>query len=123
VGNYKLSVCVDFHREGGIYRGEWDLHRLGEVGLAPGGGPGSWVEQPPLTFSTDSGFSSCRHVATKARAEPPQTLAGRPLGSLGLGSDPLSPFVKYNPVMMMILMFGQLHFVIPLNVPIWYLSS
>jgi hypothetical protein len=21
--------CLDFHREGGIYRGEWDLHRLG----------------------------------------------------------------------------------------------
>jgi hypothetical protein len=30
--------CVDFHREGGIYRGEWDLHRLGEVSLALGGG-------------------------------------------------------------------------------------
>jgi hypothetical protein len=34
----KCGVCVDFHREGGIYRSEWDLHRLGEVGLAPGGG-------------------------------------------------------------------------------------
>jgi hypothetical protein len=33
------SVCVDFHHEGGgIYRGEWDLHRLGEVSLVPGGG-------------------------------------------------------------------------------------
>jgi hypothetical protein len=32
-------VCIDFHREGGgIYRVEWDLHRLGEVGLVPGGG-------------------------------------------------------------------------------------
>jgi hypothetical protein len=38
-----------------------------------------WVERPPPTFSNDSGFSSsCRHVATKARAEPPQTLAGLP---------------------------------------------
>jgi hypothetical protein len=27
-------------REGGIYRGEWDLHRLGEVSLALGGGVG-----------------------------------------------------------------------------------
>jgi hypothetical protein len=30
--------CVDFLHEGGIYRGEWDLHRPGEVGLVPGGG-------------------------------------------------------------------------------------
>jgi hypothetical protein len=66
--------CVDFHHEGGIYRGEWDLHRLGEVSLVPGGGrrgqatwPVSRVERPPLTFSTDSAFSSsCRCVATKA---------------------------------------------------------
>jgi hypothetical protein len=37
------------------------------------------VERAPLTFSTDSGFSSsCRHIATKAWAEPPQTLAARP---------------------------------------------
>jgi hypothetical protein len=29
--------------KGDIYRGEWDLHRLGEVGLAPGGGrPDEW---------------------------------------------------------------------------------
>jgi hypothetical protein len=27
-----------FHHEEGIYRGEWDLHRHGEVGLVPGGG-------------------------------------------------------------------------------------
>jgi hypothetical protein len=32
------GVCVDFHHEGGIYRGEWDLHRVEEVGLVPGGG-------------------------------------------------------------------------------------
>jgi hypothetical protein len=30
--------CVNFHHDGGIYRGERDLHRLGEVDLAPGGG-------------------------------------------------------------------------------------
>jgi hypothetical protein len=52
-------------------------------------------------------------MATKVQAEPPQTLAGRPLCPLGLGSDPLSPRVKYTPVVMMILTFGQLHFVIP----------
>jgi hypothetical protein len=63
---------------------------------------------------TDLGFSSsCRRVATKAQAKPPQTLADRPLGPLDLGFGPLSPCVKYTPVVMMILTFGQLHFVIP----------
>jgi hypothetical protein len=53
-------VCVDFHREGGIYRSEWDLHRLGEVGLASGGGrpasqatwlTGQVVQLPPTRAS------------------------------------------------------------------------
>jgi hypothetical protein len=72
--------CVDFHREGGIYKGEWDHHRLGELGLAPGGGrpakPHSW----PTGWSGIHrlGFSSCRCMTTKARAEPCQTLVGRP---------------------------------------------
>jgi hypothetical protein len=56
--------------------------------------------------STDYGFSSsCRRVATKARAEPPQTLAGRPLGRLSLWFRPLGPHVKDTPVVMMILTF------------------
>jgi hypothetical protein len=56
------------------------------------------VEQPPPTFSIDLGFSSlCRCVATKARAELPQTLAGRPLCPLSLGYGPLGPCVKYTP--------------------------
>jgi hypothetical protein len=39
----KFVWCVDFHREVGIYRGEWDLYRLGEVSLALGGGrPAGW---------------------------------------------------------------------------------
>jgi hypothetical protein len=54
-------------------------------------------------------------------AESPQTLAGhqgvgpagRPLGLFSLGFVPLNPRVKYTPVVMMILTFGQLHFVIP----------
>jgi hypothetical protein len=37
------GVCVHFHLEGGIYRSEWELHRLGEVSLAPGGG---WLAKP-----------------------------------------------------------------------------
>jgi hypothetical protein len=108
--------CVNFHHDGGIYRGEWDLHRLGEVGLVLGGGwPAGQVFIGVNGTSTDSGFSSaCRHMATKARAEPPQTLDGsRPLGPLSLGSGPIGPCVKYTPVVMMILTFGLLHFVIP----------
>jgi hypothetical protein len=41
--------------------------------------PSNMVGQSGGAASTDSGFSSlCRRMATKARAEPPQTLAGRP---------------------------------------------
>jgi hypothetical protein len=65
--------CVNFHRERVIYQGEWDLHRLGEVGLVPGG--------------------------------------DRPAGWSGLHR--LGSHVKYTPVVIMILTFGQLHFVIP----------
>jgi hypothetical protein len=76
--------------------------------------PAGLVESPPLTFFTNSGFSSSyRRVATKAQAKPPQTLAGQPLGPLGLGSGPLGPHVKYTPVVTMILTFDQLHFIIP----------
>jgi hypothetical protein len=35
------------------------------------------------------------------------------LGHFGLGLDQLGPCVKYTPVVMMILTFGQLYFVIP----------
>jgi hypothetical protein len=59
--------------------GEWDLHRLGQVGLVPGGGRPAKPRARPLggAASTDSGFSSsCRCVATKAQAELPLTLVG-----------------------------------------------
>jgi hypothetical protein len=42
---------VDFQREGGIYRGEWDLHRLGEVGLVPGGGRAAKQRGQPARWS------------------------------------------------------------------------
>jgi hypothetical protein len=78
VENYKMSVVFDFHHEEGIDKGEWDLHRLGEVGLAPGSGR-VVADRPDGATSTDSNFSSCcRHVANKAQAEPPQHLADRP---------------------------------------------
>jgi hypothetical protein len=44
-------------------------------------------------------------------AEPSQTLDSQPLGPLGLGFCPLGPRVKYTTVVMLILTFGQLHFV------------
>jgi hypothetical protein len=80
--------------------------------------PSHVAGQPGGAASTDSGFSSsCRRVATNAQAEPPQILAGRPrnwdLDPLRLGSIPLGPRVKYTPMVMIILTFGQLHFVIP----------
>jgi hypothetical protein len=49
--------------------------------------PSHIAGQPGGVTSTDSGFSSsCRRVATKARAEPPQTLAVPLLLSLSLKS-------------------------------------
>jgi hypothetical protein len=84
--------------------------------------PVGWVEGPPPTFSTDSGFSSSgRRVATTVgpnRLKPwlaSQRVGpvGRPLGSLALGSGPLGLHVKYTPMVMMILTFGQLHVVVP----------
>jgi hypothetical protein len=51
-------------------------------------------------------------MSTMSRAEPTQTLAGWPVGPLGLGFGPLGPRVKYTPMVMLIFTFGQLHFVI-----------
>jgi hypothetical protein len=55
----------------GRSRARW---RLGGQATWPGGP----LDRPPLTFSTDSAFSSSyRHVPSKAQAKPPQTLAGQ----------------------------------------------
>jgi hypothetical protein len=100
------------------------------------GGQDSWpvgrVDWPPPTFSTDSG-SPPRVDAWQPRLEPnllkPWSTGqvvrptDHPLGPLGLGSGSLGPHVKYTPVVMMNLIFGQVYFVIPWNAPIWYLSS
>jgi hypothetical protein len=121
--------CANFHHEGGFYMGEWDLHRLGEVGLVPGGGraakpcsrPGRWSGLHRLSPPTRT---SPPHVdARQPRLRPDYHKPGpadqgvrpadRPLGQLDLGSGPLGPHVNYTPVVMMILTFGQLHFVIP----------
>jgi hypothetical protein len=50
------------------------------------------------------------------RVEPPYTLAvGQGVGPAGQawGLAPLGPCVKYTTVVMIILIFGQLHLVIP----------
>jgi hypothetical protein len=63
--------------------------------------PSHLASRPGGAASIDSAFSSsCRRVATKA-------------APLNLGSGPLGPHVKYTPVVIMILTFGQLHVVIP----------
>jgi hypothetical protein len=128
----KWVWCVDFHHEGGIYRGEWDLHRHGEVGLAPGGGqPAGWSSLQWLSPSTWASpprvdMWQPRLVPKRHKPWPAGQLVGlasRPLGPLGLGSGRLGPHVKYTPMVIMILTFGQLHFLIPWNALIWYLCS
>jgi hypothetical protein len=120
--------CLNFHREGGIYRGEWDLHRLGEVGLVPGGSRLAewsglhWLS--PLTWPSPPLVDAWQLRFRPNRIKPGPTGQGvgpadQPLGPLGLGSGPLGPHVKYTTVVIMILTFGQLHFVIPWNPPIW----
>jgi hypothetical protein len=42
---------LNFHHEGDIYRGEWNLHRLGEVSLAPGGGQSAKPRGRPVGWS------------------------------------------------------------------------
>jgi hypothetical protein len=69
------------------------------------------VEQPPPTWASPLRGDTWQPSLGPNRLK--LWSAGRPLGPLGLGSGPLGPRVKYTPVVMMILTFGQLHFVIP----------
>jgi hypothetical protein len=59
--------CVDFHcgGGGGIYSGEWDLHRLGEVGLVPGGG------RAAKSHDRQVGWSGLHQLSPPRRASPP----------------------------------------------------
>jgi hypothetical protein len=58
------------------------------------GRPSHVAGRPGGSASPDSDFSSCRHVATKAWAEPPQTLAGRPRSWAGrYAPGPVQPGV------------------------------
>jgi hypothetical protein len=121
VESQKCGVSPQFRHRGGIYRVMGELHRLGEIGLAPSGGRSAGrVERPPPTFSTAMAFySSCRTHVLKAVGQTNINhgrLAkefSRPVGPFGQGFGPLDPCVKYTPVVMMILIFGQLYSVIP----------
>jgi hypothetical protein len=114
---------LDFHHEGGgIYRGEWDLHHLREVGMVPGGGmPTGWSglhRLSPLTRASPPHVDAWQPRLGSNRLKPWSAdqgvgPVGRPLCPLGLGSCPLGPHVKYTPVVMMILTFDKLHFTIP----------
>jgi hypothetical protein len=73
--------------------------------------PAGQVERPPPTRASPPRIDVWQPRLGLNRLKP--WPAGRPLCSLDLGSSPLGPRVKYTPVVMMILIFGQLHFVIP----------
>jgi hypothetical protein len=55
---------LDFHREGGIYRGESDLHRHGEVNFMPGGG------QLAKKRGRSAGCSVLHHLSPLTQASP-----------------------------------------------------
>jgi hypothetical protein len=91
---------------GGIYRSEWDLHRLGEIGLAPGGG-------------RLAGWSGLHWLSPPTQASPPRVdawqpslrpnhlkpwstgqgvgLVDRSLGPLGRGSGPTWSMCQIHP--------------------------
>jgi hypothetical protein len=73
--------------------------------------PARWVEWPPLTGPPPPHVDAWQPRLRPNRLKP--WPAGWSLGPLGLGSGPLGPCVKHTPVVMMVLTFGQLHFVIP----------
>jgi hypothetical protein len=79
------------------------------------GGQAKWpagqVLWPPLTRPSPPRVDTWQPRLGPTHLKP--WPVGRPLDRQGLGSGPLGPHVQYTPVVMMILTFGQLHFVIP----------
>jgi hypothetical protein len=123
-------VCYWVFSHSRAYIGvEGSLHRLGKVGLEQMDGtplglhclqaskPSSWTDVE--TCQPSPGPSWLKPWPPGQRV----VSAGWHLGPPGLGFGPLGPCVKYTPMAMLILAFGQLHFVIHWNAPIWYLSS
>jgi hypothetical protein len=106
-----------------------ELHRLGEVSLAPSGGrpaiprgqPDVWSglhQLSPLPWPSTPRVDMCPRSHGPNRHKTWLTSHGVwptdwPLGPFTMGFGPLGPCVKYTPVVMMILTFGQLYFVIP----------
>jgi hypothetical protein len=74
--------CVNFHHEGVIYRGEWDLHRLGEVSLVPGGG------RPTKPRGRPTEWSGLQRLSPPTRASPPRVDTWQPR----LGLNRLKPW-------------------------------
>jgi hypothetical protein len=75
------GVCVDFHHKGGIYRDEWDLRRLGELGLVPGGGRAA---KPRAQLAK---WSSFHQLSSLTRASPLRVDMWQP----SFGSNRLKP--------------------------------
>jgi hypothetical protein len=102
-------------------RGVWamgELHRLGEVGLAPSGG------RPAKPHGRSAGWSGLHQLSPQPCPSTPCVdtcpqshrpnrhktwPTGRPLGPFGLGFGPLGPCIKYTPMVMMILTFCQFY--------------
>jgi hypothetical protein len=96
----RLSPC------GGIYRSEWDLHRLGEVGLVLGGGrPAEWNglhRLSPLTQASPPCVDMWQPSFGSNRLKPWPTdqgvgPTGQPLGPLGLGPGPTWSMCEIHP--------------------------
>jgi hypothetical protein len=68
----KCGVCVNFHHEGCIYRGEWDIHHLGEVGLVIGGG------RAAKPFGRSVEWSGFHRLSSLTQASPPCAEAWQP---------------------------------------------
>jgi hypothetical protein len=73
--------------------------------------PADHVDQPPLTQASPPRVDMWRPRLGANRLKP--WPCGRPLGPFSLEFGLLGPRVKYTPTVMMILTFGQIHFVIP----------
>jgi hypothetical protein len=71
-GELQVECCVDFHHEGCIWRGEWYLHRLRDVGLAPGGSRAAKPRGRP------TGWSGLHWFSPPTQASPPRVDAWQP---------------------------------------------
>jgi hypothetical protein len=72
VENYKMSTVCQLSPRRGIYRGEWDLHQLGEVGLVPCGG---LAAKPRGRLARRSGL---HRLSPPTQVSPPRVAAWQP---------------------------------------------